>query len=116
MFVDDDNIANLLVERTLKNSPCVVHTFTDTDQAREFISANTVHALVVDLRMPFISGIDFLDGLKLHLRDSTINHIIVQTGAEPEPAVRSSVESRGFSLMLKEDMLSNQSILNNLIL
>lgn len=115
VFVDDDNIANKLVERFLKNSPCAVHTFANTDQARKFISNNAVHALVVDLRMPLISGIDFLDGLKLHSRPSKITHIIVQTGAEPDPAVRTTVESLGYRLLLKEEILGNQSTLKSLM-
>lgn len=115
VFVDDDNITNLLVQRLLKGTACNVHTFTEPDDARIFIAANPVHVLVVDLRMPLIDGIEFLSQLNLDSRKQKINRIIIQTGAEPEASTRDKVRSLGYELILKDKLLGNRDCLNSFV-
>lgn len=113
VFVDDDRITNLLVERFLKDSGCNVVTFTEPSEAYEFLLANKVNVLVVDLRMPKRDGIEFLQSLQQ--QPVQINRIIVQTGAEPEPQVRETIESMGYELVLKDEMLRGREELQNLL-
>ena len=115
VFVDDDNITNLLMQRMLKHSSFVVHTFTKTTDAQAFITSNEVDILIVDLRMPVMNGIDFLKQLDLPSRTHRINRVIIQTGLEPEKSVRDELISLGYELIIKDQLLGSREQLTALL-
>jgi PAS domain S-box-containing protein len=81
MLVDDDLQALELLETTLQAAGYGTQCFQSGARALEALAFRTVDAILLDLMMPGMSGIEFIGRLR---RDSTFNNlpIIVMTGKD----------------------------------
>jgi len=77
MVVDDEPGITLLCERLLKRAGYEVTSFTDPGKAMKFLGKEKVDSLLVDIRMPEISGFDLIAYAKDHQPDAAI---LVMTG------------------------------------
>ena len=77
LIVDDEPGVTLLCERLLKRVDFQVTSFTDPLKAMNFVAQNKIDLLLVDIRMPQISGFDLIAHTKQHQPDSAI---LVMTG------------------------------------
>ncbi len=77
MVVDDEPGITLLCERLLKRAGYEVISFTDPSEAMGCLSLEQIDALLVDIRMPAISGFDLIAVTKEHQPDAAI---LVMTG------------------------------------
>lgn len=59
VFVDDEEHLTEIYEELFSLSNVKVNCFTDTDEAGAFINSHSVSLVVIDYRMPKISGIEF---------------------------------------------------------
>jgi two-component system chemotaxis response regulator CheB len=68
LIVDDSPTARLVLTRELEREPdfMVVGAAADAFEARQLILAGQPHVLTLDLQMPRMSGLDFLDKLMAH--------------------------------------------------
>jgi len=77
MVVDDEPGITLLCERLLKRAGYEVTSFTDSVLAMKFLANEKVDSLLVDIRMPEVSGFDLIAYTKEHQPDAAI---LVMTG------------------------------------
>lgn len=77
LIVDDEPGITSLCERLLKRSDYQVTSFTDPEFAMKFVVQNKIDLLLVDIRMPKISGFDLIDFTKQHQPDTAV---LVMTG------------------------------------
>ena len=71
IVVDDEPIALKGIEEFLRNSDCgfdVSGAFLSVKDAVEFLKKNDVELVITDIKMPEISGTDFVDYLKTSFR------------------------------------------------
>jgi DNA-binding LytR/AlgR family response regulator len=64
--IDDEPLALEVIKKYVSDTPLVrmVSTFTDAIQALTFLKTQTVDLIILDVQMPDISGIQFLQSLK----------------------------------------------------
>ena len=64
--IDDEPLALAVIRKYCSDTPLVslVNTFTDAIQALTFLKVQKVDLLILDIHMPDISGIQFLQSLK----------------------------------------------------
>ena len=77
LIVDDEPGITRLCERLLTRLEYKVTSFTDPEAAMKFIDQYQFDLLLVDIRMPKISGFDLIDYTKQHQADTAI---LVMTG------------------------------------
>ncbi len=77
LVVDDEPGITRLCERLLKRAEYEVTSFTDPTAAMTYIEQNKFDLLLVDIRMPEISGFDLIAQVKQHQPDAAI---LVMTG------------------------------------
>jgi DNA-binding NtrC family response regulator len=66
LIVDDEPGITRLCERLLKRLDYQVSTFTDPQAAMKFVEQDKIDLLLVDIRMPQISGFDLIAHTKQH--------------------------------------------------
>jgi signal transduction histidine kinase/FixJ family two-component response regulator len=77
LVVDDEPGITRLCERLLTRAKYRVTTFTDPAAAMTFVEKNNIDLLLVDIRMPEISGFDLIAHVKQHQPDTAV---LVMTG------------------------------------
>ncbi len=77
LIVDDEPGITRLCERLLKRLEYQVTSFTDPEAAMKFVVQNKIDLLLVDIRMPQISGFDLIAHTKQHQPDTAV---LVMTG------------------------------------
>ncbi len=77
LVVDDEPGIALLCERLLTKAGYAVTTFTDPGKAMKYLAKEKIDGLLVDIRMPEISGFDLIAYAKEHQPDTAI---LVMTG------------------------------------
>ncbi len=77
LVVDDEPGITLLCERLLRKADYAVTSFTDPIVALKYLEKNKVDLLLVDIRMPDISGFDIIARLRQYQPDSAT---LVMTG------------------------------------
>ena len=77
LVVDDEPGITHLCERLLRRLDYKVTSFTDPEAALGFVVKNKIDLLLVDIRMPQISGFDVIAHTKLHQPDTAV---LVMTG------------------------------------
>ena len=93
MVEDDDTIRRLLMEYLEGHSHLTVDGARDGVEALHQVSLNRYALIVLDLLMPKMSGVDFLDSLNALITDPSVKSIesppsvIVVTGADVPPAM-----------------------------
>jgi DNA-binding LytR/AlgR family response regulator len=81
--VDDEPLALEVIKKYISDTPLVklANTFTDAIQALTFLKVQPVDLIILDIQMPDISGIQFLQSLKQR-------PMVIFTTAYPEFAVK----------------------------
>jgi DNA-binding NtrC family response regulator len=77
LIVDDEPGITHLCERLLTRLDFQVASFTDPKAAMKFVEINKIDLLLVDIRMPQISGFDLIAHTKKHQPDTAV---LVMTG------------------------------------
>lgn len=77
LIVDDEPGITRLCERLLKRLEYQVTWFTDPEAAMKFVVQNKIDLLLVDIRMPQVSGFDLIAHTKQHQPDTAV---LVMTG------------------------------------
>jgi len=72
---DDDTIRKLLVEYLKNHSDVTVTSARDGVEALHRISRERFAVVILDVMMPYMSGIDLLDSLKALASDPSLGHI-----------------------------------------
>ncbi len=97
---DDDNVRGLLVEYFREHSEVEVDSARDGAEALHALSRHHYVVIVLDLMMPHMSGIDFLDSLQALTSDpslKTLDHapaVVVITSAPPDAMPSCDIEHR----------------------
>lgn len=63
VLVDDDELVHLFVGRRLRRTALELEAFTDPERALEWLRAHRPRLLMLDHRMPVLSGLELLDAL-----------------------------------------------------
>jgi signal transduction histidine kinase/FixJ family two-component response regulator len=77
LVVDDEPGITHLCERLLERADYEVISFTDPDKAMEFVTQAEIDLLLVDIRMPVVSGFDLIAYTKQHQPEAAV---LVMTG------------------------------------
>lgn len=97
---DDDSIRRLLIEYLEQHSGFSVDGARDGVDALHQVSTKKYAVVVLDVMMPYMTGIDFLDSLQVLTSDRSFKHldtppaVIVITSASPEQISTSDIEQR----------------------
>ena len=104
---DDDQVRVLLIEYLKEHAHLTVEGARDGTEALHHVASSDYAVVVLDLMMPSMTGIDFLDALEAMTSDPSIKPIsrlppvIVITGADPEQISSHDLEAR-FPSMIRE--------------
>ena len=97
---DDDAIRSLLMETLRESSHVAVDGARDGVDALHRVSTRRYALVVLDVMMPFMTGIDFLDSLEALASDPSVRTmdqlpaVIVVTGASSDQIPDRALESR----------------------
>jgi CheY-like chemotaxis protein len=97
---DDDSIRRLLIEYLEQHSGFSVDGARDGVDALHHVSTKKYAVVVLDVMMPYMTGIDFLDSLQVLTSDPSFKHldtlpaVIVITSASPEQISTADIEQR----------------------
>ena len=101
LVVEDDDAVRLLLIEYLKEHPGLrVDGARDGAEALHRVSTHPYNAVVLDVMMPFMTGIDFLDSLQALSSDPSVRSleqmpaIVVVTSASPEQIPNRHLEER----------------------
>lgn len=104
---DDDHVRLLLIEYLEEHAHLSVEGARDGAEALHHVATGQYALVILDLMMPFMTGIDFLDSLEAMISDPSIKPIasrppvIVITSASPEQVPSGDLEQR-FPLMVRD--------------
>ena len=89
VLIDDDAEDLMINQAILRRSGFSSRTFQKTKAAIEYLKSHVVEAVLVDMRMPDMSGIDLLRYLKKHVPTTRVifltgcpKHLITETEVE----------------------------------
>lgn len=97
---DDESIRRLLIDFLKEHSALSVDGARDGVDALHQVSTRKYDVVVLDVMMPYMTGIDFLDSLEALTSDPSIKHldelpsVIVITSAPPEQISTSDLQQR----------------------
>lgn len=97
---DDDALRLLLIEYLKEHSHVQVDSARDGAEGLHCISSRRYSVVILDVMMPFMTGIDFLDSLQALMSDPSVRSlehvpaIIVVTSAAPEHIPSRALEER----------------------
>ncbi|MFP5246579.1 MAG: response regulator [Thermoanaerobaculia bacterium] len=97
---DEDTIRLPLIEYLKEHSGLEVAGARDGVDALHQVSTKKYDVVILDVMMPYMTGIDFLDSLEALTSDPSIKHldtlpaVIVITAASPEHIATSDIEHR----------------------
>ncbi|HYH08972.1 MAG TPA: response regulator [Thermoanaerobaculia bacterium] len=97
---DDESIRRLLIEYLEQHADLQVDGARDGVDALHHVSTRKYAVVVLDVMMPYMTGIDFLDSLEALTSDPSVRHldelpaVLVITGAPPEQIAAGQLEQR----------------------
>lgn len=98
---DDDSIRLLLIETLQEYAAGVtVDAARDGVDALHHVTTKKYEVVILDVMMPYMTGIDFLDSLEAMISDPSVKtmtelpSVIVITGASPEQIPNSAIQDR----------------------
>lgn len=97
---DDDSIRRLLIETLTEQRHVTVDGARDGVDALHQVTTTNYALVILDVMMPHMTGIDFLDSLEVMTSDASIKGIeelpcvLVITGASPEQIPSSAIQER----------------------
>ncbi len=84
VIVDDEaqitELIKTFIECTAKNSN--IHTFTDSGEAKEYMSSNPVDVLITDYKMPKYNGIELMETLPKKVKKVLISGYVSEIAEE----------------------------------
>ena len=103
---DDDSIRRLLIEFLAEHSALRVDGARDGAEALHAVSIRTYDVIVLDVMMPYMTGIDFLDSLQALVSDPSVKTLenapaVVVITAAPQEQIPSDVIQRRFPTMVR---------------
>lgn len=108
LVVDDEPGITRLCERLLTRAKYGVTSFTDPAAAMTFVEKNNIDLLLVDIRMPEISGFDLIAHVKRHQPDTAV---LVMTGYGTVDTAIQALREGVDGLLLKPFNTSSELIL-----
>ena len=97
---DDDSVRQLLMEYLKEHLVTHVDSARDGVDALHYVYSQSYDVIILDVMMPHMTGIDFLDSLQVLSSDrsvKTLDHppaVIVITSASPEQIPNGRIEER----------------------
>jgi CheY-like chemotaxis protein len=97
---DDGAVRQLLIEYLKQHAAKHVDSARDGVEALHSVSSQQYDVIILDLLMPHMTGIDFLDSLQVLSADRTVKTlrkppaVVVITGASPEQIPSGRIEER----------------------
>lgn len=109
LLVDDEELMRFLVERRLKGSGLSLKTCSSAQEAHEFLLINRARLLLLDFRLPLITGDELLE--KLIAEDCLgETRVYVCSSARPQESICRKLERLGVTILEKEVILSKRGI------
>ena len=103
VILDDDVLIIELLKRYLKHEHCVVSGYTEQLECLSYLSSVQPDYLFVDMRMPKMNGLVFINKLKDRgLNDTT--KIFLCSGATPDSETLSQLDAMEIELINKNDL------------
>lgn len=102
LIVDDEVFTLRLMERKLKNYNCIVESSSTSQGAIDLINQQKYDAIILDINMPEISGLDILK-----LKNSSLNEInrakptIMCSSSVDYELVSTAMENKAFDYIIK---------------
>ena len=106
LYVDDEDSLRMLVKSQLEDEGMVVDTADDGDTGIEALQKYTYDIILVDMRMPRVSGIDVLK----HIREKKIKSRVIVLTAVDDLSVAIEAVKNGAN-----DYITKPYDLNNLL-
>lgn len=91
---DDDRIRQTLVEYLAAASHVHVAAARDGADALHMVQSADFDVVILDLMMPYMNGIDFLDSVQIVKRPEERPAVFVVTGVSPEDLPSETIERR----------------------
>lgn len=109
LIVDDDEPFRFMAERRLRRSSHVLKSCETGQAAFDFLSENRVDLIILDLRLPEMSGEVLLEKL---IEEDLLNgaKVCICTSALPDAGTCSRIERLGAAVLTKEVVLSRHGI------
>ncbi|HEX4859133.1 MAG TPA: response regulator [Usitatibacteraceae bacterium] len=99
LVVDDDPTMVEFVTRTLARAGFAVETAADGLSALEMFRKDPYDAVVIDLRMPKLSGISFL--LNLRLKPNSPHRVVMLTSLDDAKVRREALDAGAVAFLVK---------------
>lgn len=106
VIVDDDTLTLEYVKHLFQGTSHNVHCFSDERVALEYMKCNKASILIVDQRMPHITGLEFLKELQECNRVAE-SDLYLYSAAELPDFVRETAENRGIKPLSKDTLVSS---------
>lgn len=100
LVVDDDAMVLSLISRSLKGAGCVVSACSTAAQALECLEKNTFNVLLLDIRMPDMTGLELFSLIQSRWPKMAENAGFI-TGDAPSEATRMFLKRTGRPALLK---------------
>ena len=107
VVVDDDSLFTALLARKLRRSGERFVIFHDSREALTYLEHKRPFALLIDLRMPDLNGLELLEALGYDSVESP-SKVFVCSSCEPPPGTLAAIRSLGASLVTKDELLKKQ--------
>ena len=97
---DDDSVRRLLCQYLAQRSALEIDDARDGADALHQVARKHYNVVILDLMMPHMTGIDFLDSLAALSSDPSVKHlddlpaVVVITSASPEQVPSTDIEQR----------------------
>lgn len=100
LVIDDDSQVNALIARVLTQADYQVQTETNPLAARQRLTYNSYEAIICDLSMPGMSGMELYEEL-MHISPTLAQRLIFVTGDATRPMTQVFLEGTGLPYLLK---------------
>ncbi|GAB4212108.1 MAG: hypothetical protein OHK0022_47460 [Roseiflexaceae bacterium] len=100
LVIDDDSQVNALIARVLSQAGHRVQTETNPLAARQRLTYNSYEAIICDLSMPGMSGMELYEEL-MHMSPALARRLIFVTGDATRPMTQVFLEGTGLPYLLK---------------
>lgn len=107
VVVDDDEITLECIKRFLRGANCKLHLFDKVTPAKNHLIAHQPDLLFVDLRMPTITGVEFLTDLTVQKVPLGV-YTYLQSAAKPPDDIYEFAKNLNIKIILKDNFMNKQ--------
>lgn len=111
VVVDDDTLFTALLARQLRRSEERFRIFHHSREALTYLKQASPFALLLDLRMPDMNGLELLDALGYDSVPSPPN-VFMCSSCPPSPDTQAVIDSLGAILLTKDELLHKNALQN----